>query len=275
MDEGRPVVWVVSDSIGETAELVTRAAAAQFNSNPFEIRRIPHVDDPEMIYDVIEQARRTKSVIVYTLILPDLRKLVRLEAERYGIPAVDIMGPMMKALEEVSKITPKLQPGLVRRLDEDYFRRVEAVEFAVKYDDGKDPRGILKADVVLLGVSRTSKTPVSLYLANRKWKVANIPLVPEVKLPEELFQVPKWRLVGLTVNAVQLHKIRLERLKTMGLPPEAGYADISRIEEELRYAEGVFRMLGCPVVDVTSRAVEETANKVIELVQKGGGEGTR
>lgn len=224
-----------------------------------------------MILDIIGLARTKKAVIVYTLILPELREVMRREAGQAGIPAVDIMGPMVAALEEVTTVRPKMMPGLVRRLDEDYFRRVEAIEFAVKYDDGKDPKGLTKADVVIVGVSRTSKTPVSLYLANRKWKVANIPLVPEVRLPEELFLVPKSRIIGLTINEEKLRAIRVERLKTMGLPPDADYAGADRIVKELRYASEVFRMLGCPVVDVSNKAVEETANNVIELVTRGGG----
>lgn len=265
-----PTVFVVSDSVGETAELVTRAAAAQFNSHIVDIIRIPHVEEAGLIHDIIAQARVKKAMIVYTLILPELREVMKRESERYAIPAVDIMGPMLAALEEITTIRPKMMPGLVRKLDEDYFRRVEAVEFAVKYDDGKDPKGLLKADVVIVGVSRTSKTPVSLYLANRRWKVANIPLVPEVRLPEELFLVPRGKIVGLTINEQQLRGIRVERLRTMGLPPAAEYAGAERITREIGYAQEVFKMLGCPVVDVSNKAVEETANMVIELVTRGG-----
>jgi regulator of PEP synthase PpsR (kinase-PPPase family) len=261
---------VVSDSVGETAELVTRATAAQFNAHTFDIIRIPHVEEPGIIHDIIAQAKTRKSVIVYTLILPDLRNIMQQEAKRHGIPAVDIMGPMLAALEEITTVRPKMQPGLVRRLDEEYFKRVEAVEFAVKCDDGKDPKGLLQADVVIIGVSRTSKTPVSLYLANRRWKVANVPLVPEVRLPEEIFLVPRTRIVGLTIDERHLREIRVERLRAMGLPADADYADSGRIAKEIAYADEVFRMLGCPVVDVSNKAVEETANTVIELVTRSG-----
>jgi len=261
----------VSDSVGETAELVTRAAASQFNSHAFDIVRISHVGSPGTILDIVTQAKARKAAIVYTLILPELREAMSRETERLGIPAVDIMGPMLAALEEVATVRPKMMAGLVRKMDEDYFKRVEAIEFAVKYDDGKDPKGLTKADVVIVGVSRTSKTPVSLYLANRKWKVANIPLVPEVRLPEELFLVQKSKIVGLTINEQQLKGIRMERLKAMGLPPEADYAGCDRIARELEYAFEVFRMVGCPVLDVSNKAVEETANDVIALVTRGGG----
>lgn len=264
----RPVVYVVSDSIGETAELVTRAALSQFNSGRVEIFRVPYVEDQAAVDEVIEQAEGHRCIIVYTLVLPEVRELMRQRAAEAGIPAVDIMGPMMDALATVVPTQPRLQPGLVHKLDEEYFRRVEAVEFAVKYDDGRDPRGLLKADVVLIGVSRTSKTPVSLYLANRGIKVANVPLVPEIPEPEELSLLPRGRVVGLSIQDQHLQGIRTERLRTLGLTMGADYAEAGRIQRELQHAQAVFRKLGCPVVDVTGRAVEETASRVLEIVQR-------
>ena len=147
-------------------------------------------------------------MIAYTLVLPALREAIRAACELHGIIAVDVMGPMMDAFTRLLQLDPHQEPGLIRRLDEEYFRRVAAIEFAVKYDDGKDPRGILLADVVLIGVSRTSKTPLSMYLANKRIKVANLPLVPEVEPPEELFWVPASKVIGLTISPRQLHEIR-------------------------------------------------------------------
>lgn len=265
----QPVIFVVSDSIGETAELVARAAVSQFNSGHVEIRRFPHVDSADAINEVIDQARQQKTIIAYTIIVPELRDHTRRAAEAAGVPGVDIMGPMMDALSLVIDVKPKLKPGLIHKLDEDYFRRIEAVEFAVKYDDGKDPRGALRADVVLVGVSRTSKTPVSMYLAHRRLKVANIPLVPEVPPPQEILLIPPGKVVGLTVSPEQLHSIREERLKTIGLRADANYANLERILQELEYADSVFKKLGCPVVDVTNKAVEETAVRVLEIINRG------
>ena len=146
---------------------------------------------------------------------------------------------------------------------DEYFKRVEAIEFAVKYDDGRDPRGILYSDLVLIGISRTSKTPLSQYLALKRLKVANVPIVPEIEPPEELFQVPKEKCVGLKINPKRLIHIRKERLKTLGLSDEASYANLKRIQEELVYFEQLIEKIGCPVVDVTNKAVEETANLVL------------
>jgi len=263
----KPVVYVVSDAIGETAELVTRAAASQFNSGHLEIRRVSYVKSAVDVLRVVEEAQAAEAPIVFTIVLPELRETLKKEAAARGIPNVDIMGPVLQALSTMFQSGPRLKPGLVHKMDEEYFRRVEAVEFTVKYDDGKDARGLERADVVLIGVSRSSKTPVSLYLAQRGYKVANFPLVPEVEPPAELFSLPPGKIVGLTISPRQLQRIRVERLKALGLSVGASYADPERILKELEFADGVFRRLGCHVVDVTDRAVEETASLILEILK--------
>jgi regulator of PEP synthase PpsR (kinase-PPPase family) len=268
-------VFVLSDALGETAELVARAAASQFDGERLVLRRFPFVHSEQAVRDIVAEAAAAGAAIVYTLIQPLLRRCMQDTASRAGVPAVDVMGPVLDAIASASHGRPRLQPGLVHRLDADYFRRVEAIEFAVRYDDGRDPRGLARADVVLIGVSRSSKTPVSMYLANRQFKVANVPLVPEVEPPPELYAVPVRKVVGLTINPNQLRDIRLERLRAIGLPAEASYGELGRITQELRYAQQVFARVGCPVIDVSNKAVEETATKVMELVNAGapGAEG--
>lgn len=264
----KPIVYVLSDSIGETAEFVVKAVASQFNSGHVEIKRVPFVTDVEIIRDVIEEASQLKAMITYTLVLPELRKVIQEESKRRNLITVDVMGPMMDAFGAFLNIDPRLEPGLVRRLDEQYFRRVAAIEFAVKYDDGKDPRGLLQADVVLVGVSRTSKTPLSMYLAHKRLKVANLPLVPEVEAPEELYWVHPNKVIGLTINPRQLNEIRQERLKALGLHAQVNYASMERILEELEYAEKIMRKVGCPIFDVSNKAVEEVANKILQIVRE-------
>lgn len=260
-----PKVFVISDSIGETAEMVVRAATSQFDSGRIEIRRIPNVNDTDTIDEVIKLAAESHSVIAYTLVVQDLIDYLEDRAQAEGVITVDILSPMMAAVEKATGLTPRREPGILRKVDEIYFRRVEAIEFAVRYDDGKDPKGILLADIVLIGVSRTSKTPLSMYLAHKRLKVANVPLVPEVEPPEELYAVEKGRLIGLTIQPEQLNYIRKERLKTLGLMPDASYANEERIKQELEFAHQVMRKLGCPVIDVTNKAVEETASKILEI----------
>ncbi|WP_110926898.1 pyruvate, water dikinase regulatory protein [Bacillus massiliglaciei] len=263
---GGSIIYVVSDSVGETAELVTKAAASQFKGS-FAIKRIPYVDDEQNIDSVISLAKMHEGVIAYTLIKPDMRAYMKNEAARAGILAYDILGPLVNMLEEKAQSQPLNEPGLVRKLDDDYFKRVEAIEFAVKYDDGRDPRGILRADIVLVGVSRTSKTPLSQYLAHKRFKVANVPLVPEVEPPEELFLVPPEKCIGLKISPEKLNHIRKERLKSLGLNDHAIYANVERIREELTYFDSIISKLDCPIIDVTNKAVEETANLIINILQ--------
>ncbi len=267
MDNG-PRIFIVSDSIGETAEKVVKAVAIQFNSDITEIRKESHVTDKSQILRIIQEARQYNSIVVYTIVLQDLKKTLEEECDKYGIPRVDIIGPLMEALSKMAATTPKMEAGLIYKLDEQYFKRVDAVEFAVKYDDGKDPRGILNADAVLIGVSRTSKTPLSMYLAHKNYRVANVPLVPEIPPPEELFQISSKRIIGLTADPDKLNLIRRERLKTLGLNDSANYASMERILLELEHADSLFRKLGCTVIDVSKKAVEETASIVIQLLKE-------
>jgi regulator of PEP synthase PpsR (kinase-PPPase family) len=266
----RSIVYVVSDSIGETAEFVVRAAASQFDGRQCEIRRMSYVDDEETIQETVMAAKEVGGFIAYTLILPELREAMMRRAQQHNVLAIDIMGPMLDAFQTVYNMQPKLRPGLVHQLDEEYFKRVEAVEFAVKYDDGRDSRGLLRADVVLIGVSRTSKTPLSMYLAHKKLKVANVPLVPESAPPEELFQLPVKNIIGLTINPDELNLIRQERLKSLGLTSQANYAKYERILYELEYADKIMKRLGCPVINVSNKAVEETASIILDLLKRGG-----
>ncbi len=249
---------------------MAKAASIQFNSGQAEIIRVPFVQDKEHLAQVLEEASGKKAVIAYTLVIPELKEyLWELVAEK-NLVAIDVLGPMMQAIEKVSGLTPHYEPGLLHKLDADYFHRVEAIEFAVKYDDGKDPRGIIYADIVLVGISRTSKTPLCMYLANKRVKAANIPLVPEVAPPEELFKVKdSKKIIGLTARPDVLNVIRQERLKALGLPPNSDYASYERILKEIEYAEGIMKRLGCPIIDVSGKAIEETASMILQIYYRG------
>ncbi|WP_338473221.1 pyruvate, water dikinase regulatory protein [Niallia sp. XMNu-256] len=264
------VVYVVSDSVGETAEFVVKAVAAQFNGGTVGIHRYAFAEATEDIDEVINSAKDSNSIIAYTLAIPELKKYLDQRAAEEGIMAVDIMQPLIEVFMRKFNKQPNHQPKLLRQLDDEYFRRVEAVEFAVKYDDGRDPRGVTRADIVLIGVSRTSKTPLSMYLAHQGFKVANVPLVPEVSPPDELFQIPRNKCVGLIITPDKLNEIRRERLKALGLRSEANYASFERILEELDYAEKIMKRVGCPVINVANKAVEETAGLIIDILKKRG-----
>ncbi|MDD4504250.1 MAG: kinase/pyrophosphorylase [Clostridiaceae bacterium] len=268
MDKNRAVIFVISDSIGETAEQVAKAASAQYPECEIRIRWIPYVTEIESIQEVISEAKDLDSIIMFTLVVPELRKYLKEQAVENNITYVDIMGPAVDAIAKVTGQHPTDIPGVIRKLDDEYFRKIEAVEFAVKYDDCKDPRGIKKADLVLLGISRTSKTPLGMFLATKNIKVANIPLLPEVKPPKELFEISPKKIIGLVISSDHLNSIRLERLKSHGLSSEANYASKERIAYEHKYAEEIMNRIGCSVVDVTDKAIEETANIILQILKE-------
>jgi regulator of PEP synthase PpsR (kinase-PPPase family) len=266
--EKKEIVYIVSDSVGETAELVVKAVATQFNSGYVEIKRQTYVESFEDIEDVLAMAMHGSSIIAYTIVIPSLKEYLDKRAKDEGIYAVDLLNPLMDAFINKFNEKPKYQPKLMRKLDDDYFRKIEAIEFAVKYDDGRDPRGILNADIILVGVSRTSKTPLSMYLAHKRFKVANVPLVPEVKPADELFKIPRNKCVGLIISPDKLNAIRKERLKNLGLKSEANYASFERILEELDYAEKIMKRIGCPIINVSDKAIEETADYILDILKK-------
>jgi regulator of PEP synthase PpsR (kinase-PPPase family) len=266
----KKVVYVVSDSVGETAEFVVKAVATQFNGGHVDIRRHSYAEHQDDIEEVISIAKESNSIIAYTIVIPSLKKYLDQRADEEGILAVDLMQPLMEAFIKKFGKEPNHQPKLLRKLDDEYFRRVEAIEFAVKYDDGRDPRGVTRADIVLIGVSRTSKTPLSMYLAHQGFKVANVPLVPEVAPPEELFRVPRNKCVGLVITPDKLNEIRKERLKALGLKSEANYASLERILVELEYADKIMKRVGCPIINVANKAVEETASLIVDILKKRG-----
>jgi [pyruvate, water dikinase]-phosphate phosphotransferase / [pyruvate, water dikinase] kinase len=260
-------VFILSDSVGETAELVIKAGLSQF-SNDYKIQRIPYVEDIKTIDETISLAKEENGIIGFTLVDPKLREYLKQQATKFNLEAIDIMGPMLDSMERAFGKEQRMEPGLVHKLDEDYFKKVEAIEFAVKYDDGRDPRGIGRADIILIGVSRTSKTPLSQFLAHKRYKVANIPIVPEVEPPEELYLVDPQKCIGLIIQPDKLNDIRKERLKALGLGDQASYANIKRIQEELDYFNKVVGRIGCRVIDVSNKAVEETANQILRLINE-------
>jgi [pyruvate, water dikinase]-phosphate phosphotransferase / [pyruvate, water dikinase] kinase len=263
-------IFVVSDSVGELGENSVKAVMSQFRPNfeQVEIKKFPYIINTSQIDFIVKEAMNEGAAIVYTLVEKELRNILYTRCVENNIQSIDLIGPMIDLVQTSVNEEPLEKPGLVHKLNDDYFKKIEAIEFAVKYDDGRDPRGILLADIVLVGVSRTSKTPLSQYLANKAYKVANVPLVPEVKPPEELYEVDPNKCFGLVISPNQLNNIRKERLIALGLREDASYARLDRIEEEVRHFEKVVDRIGCRVIDVTNKAVEETANSIIDLYKQ-------
>jgi regulator of PEP synthase PpsR (kinase-PPPase family) len=259
---------IISDSTGETAEKVTRAALLQFPSAGAEIRLHTRVRSPEAVRPILEQAAKDSALVVFTVVSPELRGFVHQLSYELKIDAMDVIGSLIGKLSQFLDREPINLPSAMLPLSEEYFRRIEAVEFAVKSDDGKEPRNFRKADIILVGVSRTSKTPLSTLLAQRGLKVANLPLVLGVAVPPELEEADQARVVGLTIGLEQLCEIRQARLRQLGMPKETNYALREHIREELAFAQEIFaKHPKWAVIDVTGRAIEETAVIILEKLQ--------
>lgn len=266
------IIYAVSDSIGETAEQVAKATASQFG-NDIRVKRIPYLKSREEVLSFVNSIENKNCLIISTIVVLEVSDfLVQLSVER-GINIVNILGPCINATSRMLGKTPMYKPGAVRKIDEDYFRKIEAMEFAITYDDSKDDRGILNADVVLVGLSRTSKTPLCVYLANKGIKAANVPLVPEVPLPKEILEVDRRKIIGLTIDPMELIEIRKNRILRMGSVGEIEYANTERILLEFDYSESVMRKLRCLVIDVTRKAIEDTASDIMNYIGWNGNKG--
>lgn len=261
-------IFILSDSTGETAERVVRASLLQFPQHRVRVRVFRRVRDIEGLEATLREAHETGALIVFTLVGPELRARFYELSSELDLPHFDVIGSLIGKIGSFLDADPLNRPTLELPLGEDYFRRVEAIEFAVKSDDGKEPRNLAKADIVLTGVSRTSKTPLSTYLAGRGFRVANIPLVLGVEPPAELFTARAGRVVGLTIEPEILIRIRQERLKQLGMPEDASYGLRDHIRAELDYAHEIFRNNpGWLVIDVSNRAIEETASIILESLR--------
>jgi hypothetical protein len=259
-------LFVASDATGETAEKVVLAALSQFGKPDITVTRHTDIRTESQVVALIEEAAAKGALVVYTIIPPRLRALLHRRAARLKVPAVDLMGDLLAHLAAHLHRTPLSQPGLLHQIDADYFRRIDAVDFAVKHDDGQSLQTLHEADIVLVGVSRTTKTPLSIYLARDGWKVANVPLVYGLEPPAELLAINQQRIFGLTIDPQRLTHIRKARLRH--LPVRSGlvleYADLDYVLKEAAYSKELFALHPeWRIIDVTGRAVEEVANEVV------------
>jgi regulator of PEP synthase PpsR (kinase-PPPase family) len=260
---------VLSDSTGETAERVVRAAMLQFPHTGAQIRLHTRVRTKEAARPILERAAQEGALVVFTVVSPELREFIHVSSYELRVEALDLIGSLIGKLSTFLDRQPINMPSAMLPLSDEYFRRIEAVEFTVKSDDGKEPRNFKKADIVLVGVSRTSKTPLSTLLAQRGLKVANYPLVLGVPPPPELDEAPQDRIVGLTIGLDPLVDIRKARLRQLGMSVDASYGLRDQVKEELEFANRIFREHPVwPVIDVTGRAIEETAVIILESLKE-------
>jgi regulator of PEP synthase PpsR (kinase-PPPase family) len=264
----RPTVelHIVSDSTGETAARLVQALEAQFPDQEFEEVRHARVESVEDLELAVRSARGRPAVVVYTLVEPEMRDAMRRLCRRARVHYCDLLGHPIDAVVRVSGQAARMTPGSRAPLTPAYFRRIEAMEFAVKYDDGVGA-GLDEADIVLVGVSRTSKTPLSIYLGYLGHKVANVPIVKGIEPPHELWELDPSKIVGLTIDPDRLVEIRRGRLRNLGAR-DRRYAQLLEIYEELDQAGAVHRRLGCPVIDISELSIEETAQRILRTVEQ-------
>jgi regulator of PEP synthase PpsR (kinase-PPPase family) len=256
---------LLSDSTGETLEVIATACLAQFEG--VEVRRHlwPMVRSEGHLDRVLDDVERRPGLVLFTLVNNTLRRELEQKTRRRGIHAVAALDPVAHALSVVLGREAAGRPGRQHALDAAYFARVDAIQFTVAHDDGIGSENWEEADIVLAGVSRTSKTPTSIYLANRGYKVANIPLVREAPPPPSLFALEHPLVVGLTTNPDRLVQIRRNRLLALNQAPETDYVDIEAVNAELAFARRLFADNDWPVIDVTRRSIEETAFAIVKL----------
>ena len=264
-------IVVISDATGDTAEKIVRAALHQFQDSGRSIRVYSRVRLQSEMEQIVERATELGALVVFTMVNANTREILSDVCRENRVDAVDLMGGLMARMATYLGQQPLGVPGLLHSIGEEYFRRIEAVEFAVKNDDGSEPRNLPKADLVLVGISRTSKTPLSTYLAQKGLRVANVPIVLGVAPPAELGQVDARKVYGLTIVAESLVKIRQARLEHLGMPSDSSYATRDHILHEIDYAKAIFREHpDWPIIDVTAKAIEETAADILRLHKQRG-----
>jgi regulator of PEP synthase PpsR (kinase-PPPase family) len=265
-------IYVLSDSTGETAERVIRAALSQFYDGGIRVHRLSKVSTQLDVQNALCITVATPGLIVYTLVDPHLAEVVERVAEENGLITVDLLSPLIYSLSRYLGAPSREKPGLLHRIDTEYYRRVEAVNFTVKHDDGQETRYLHKADLVLVGVSRSSKTPLAMYLAHKGFKVANVPIVFGITLPEELFEIDQTKIVGLLVDPKRLVEIRTSRLVNMRQSPRGSYNDYEQVENEISACRQIYRKN--PqwfILNITNKSVEEAASEIMRRMDMSSG----
>jgi hypothetical protein len=260
-------IYILSDGTGETAATMVRAALVQYNAQEVNIIRCKNLRSEENILKIIDECFEKRGMIAYTFAGLAMRQKIAEVCSEKSIPSTDLLGPLIVSLDDFFGVPSASRVGALRQTDDSYFKRIEAIEYTVRHDDGKTSTELDKADIVLVGISRTSKTPLSIFLSHKGWKVANIPLVIGSPLPEQLFKIDQRKVIGLIIDIHSLQKIRKNRLEKFGQDSGGEYASLNQIMQEIEYAENLFKQnRRWPVFNVTERALEETASEIVRVI---------
>lgn len=260
-------IYALSDATGELANNLAQSAVNQFPDHRCKINRVPKINNKAQIESYVIKAKACHGVVLFTFVSSEMRQEILRLSHDHQVVAIDVMGPTLNALSNYFHTLPSTEPGLQYKMTRNYFKRTEALEFTVKHDDGLALDTITNADIVLLGISRTSKTPLSIYLAYNGYCCANVPLIKDIPLPAIVKEIDTRKLVGLTIDIRKLQTIRATRLRKLGRPDDEFYAMLEYIKDEIDYAFRIFRDLGIPVIDVTGKAIEESASEIIHLLK--------
>jgi len=260
-------IFVVSDGTGDTGAAVARAALAQFQVE-CRMRRFGGIRQASLARRVVAEAERVGALVLFTIVDRRVAQGLLEEAAARGVPTLDVLGGMIAKIAEHVRAEPRSEPGLLHGFSDDYFKRIEAVEFAVRHDDGANLHTLVRADLVLTGVSRTSKTPLSMYLAQRGYKTGNVPIVPGIDPPRALLELDPKKVFALTIDPSLLLTIRQARVRALGAPPYSTYADPEALIEEVRRARRLYREQSWQVIDISGRAAEENAARILRLVEE-------
>lgn len=256
-------IFTMSDATGDLAAQMAKAVMNQFQSHKSEIVKVAKVKSFDEIDLYVQKAKESHGIILFTFVSEELRNHMIKSTRQHDVLAMDVLGPVLNVFSNYFQEQPSAEPGGQYKLTRKYFERAEAVEFTVKHDDGLGLEDIEQADILLLGISRTSKTPLSIYLAYRGFKCINLPIVHNVPVPDLIYNVDRKKLVGLTISPHKLAQIRTQRLKKLGRDPEDSYARLENIREEIQYANSLYQDLGIMVLDVTGKAIEELASDIM------------
>jgi len=258
-------IYIFSSFAGETDERVIKKSLAQFDDSSTELHRKSHLRTLEEIRKAIEDVEKQPGLIVYDLLDPDHANFLHAEAERYGFKAIDLITPIISEMKGFLNLPAKRKPGLRYKVNEEYIRELEPINFTLKHDDGQLVQELHQADIVLVGVSRTSKTPLSIYLATKGYMVANVPLIEGIDPPNLLFAIDQNRIIGLTIDVRQLINLRMSRLRNIKESPHSSYTEYEMVKSELAYAKRLYRENPkWLVVDMTNKAIEEVAADIMQ-----------
>ncbi len=258
-------LYLVSDSTGETLIAVSRAAAAQYASMSAIEHIYPLVRTPQQLDKILNELESAPGIVLYTLVDHDLAHRLETACQESGCPCLSILDPVLNMFQAYLGTTSSLRPGAQHVLDADYFKRIDALNYTMMHDDGQMTDDMELADIVLVGISRTSKTPTSIYLANRGFKTGNIPLVPGISVPPQLERLKNPLVVGLVASPERIGQIRQNRLLALNADEDSPYIDRTAIAEELAFSRKLCLRNNWPMIDVTRRSIEETAAAVIDL----------